>query len=124
MKKIAVSLLACSLLTLQGCSTIVNGDNQRLAITSNVEGASVEVNGNKVGQTPFDGAIKRGSDTTVTLKKEGYKSKTVILSTSIEPIFWGNVLIGGTLGSATDATNGTMYRYTPGTVHVELEKNN
>ena len=87
MKKIAVSLLACSLLTLQGCSTIVNGDNQRLAITSNVEGASVEVNGNKVGQTPFDGAIKRGSDTTVTLKKEGYKSKTVILSTSIEPIF-------------------------------------
>lgn len=105
-----------------GCSTIVRGTSQTVSINSNVKGADVIVNGDTVGQTPYTGPIKRSSTTTVTLRKEGYESKTITLNSEIEGVFWGNIIIGGFLGSTTDLASGAMYKYAPATLDIEMAK--
>jgi hypothetical protein len=106
---------------LSGCSSIINGRVQTVTINSNVKDAEILVNGAVVGRTPFTGLLKRGSGTTVTVQKEGYESKTATLVTSVEPWFWGNIVLGGLLGSTTDAANGNMYKYSPATIEIDLE---
>lgn len=104
------------------CATVVGGTSQTVSIDSNVKGADVVVNGAMVGQTPFAGSISRGKSTSVTIRKEGYRSKTVILNTEVEPIFWGNIIVGGVFGSTTDLASEAMYKYTPASITIELER--
>lgn len=103
------------------CATIVGGTSQTVSIDSNVKGAEVVVNGATVGQTPFAGSIKRGKSTSVTIRKAGYRPKTIIMNTEVEPIFWGNIIVGGFLGSTTDLASEAMYKYTPASINVDLE---
>ena len=118
MKKIYISALA--ILFASGCASIIKGTSQTVSINSNVEGADVIVNGERVGTTPFTGPIKRKSGTTVTVRKTGYQTKTVTMTTEIEAIFWGNIISGGVIGSTTDLTTGAMYYYAPATLEIDL----
>jgi hypothetical protein len=118
MKKIYFALAV--LVFASGCATIIKGTSQTVSINSNVTGADVIVNGEPVGQTPFTGPIKRKSGTTVTVKKEGYQTKTITLTTEVESIFWGNIIFGGFFGSTTDLTTGAMYYYAPATLEIDL----
>jgi hypothetical protein len=122
MKSYLIAAAALVLLAVSGCSTIVNGKVQTVTINSNIAGAQVAVNGIPVGQTPFTGSVVRSNKTVVTVSKDGYESKTVTLDTNIEPIFWGNIIIGGVIGSTTDAATGSMYKYAPGTLEIDLVK--
>jgi hypothetical protein len=103
-----------------GCASIVNGTTQVVTIDSNVRGAEVAVDGAVVGRTPYTGPIKRGSSTTVRVTNPGYQPKTITLSTEVEPIFWGNIILGGFFGSTTDAGTGAMYKYAPATYELAL----
>ena len=80
------------------------------------------MNGASVGKTPYTGPIPRGSETTLSLAKEGYVDKSITLYTQVEPIFFGNIIFGGSFGSSTDYGTGAMYRYAPSTFDVELER--
>lgn len=108
-------------LFLASCVTLTQGTSQLVTINSNVEDAGVYLNGAQIGETPFAQEIKKGKDALV-IKKEGYESHTLSLSKSLEPIFWGNIITGGTLGSITDFTTGAAYSYSPSTYQVELYK--
>ena len=112
------ALLSISFL-LTSCATIVTGTTQLVTITSNVEGATVSLDGVPVGKTPFTGEIKKNGKM-ITIEKEGYKTYTLALSTSLEGIFWGNIITGGTLGSSTDFVTGAAYKYAPASYQVEL----
>jgi len=101
--------------------TLTKGTSQLVTINSNVEDAGVYLNGAQIGETPFAQEIKKGKDALV-IKKEGYKSHTLSLSKSLEPIFWGNIITGGTLGSITDFATGAAYSYSPSSYQVELYK--
>jgi hypothetical protein len=119
----AAALRSAALLALfsvGGCASIVSGTTQVVTIDSNVRGAEVAVNGLPVGRTPYTGPIKRGSTTTVRVTGPGYQAKTITLSTEIEPIFWGNIILGGFFGSTTDAGTGAMYKYAPATYEIAL----
>lgn len=120
--KLLAPLLATIVLTVTGCSTIINGKTQTVSINSNVRDADVVVNGATVGRTPYSGPIARGDKTIVTVSKDGYLSKSITLSTEFEPVFWGNIIIGGFFGSTTDAASGSMYKYSPNTLQIDLEK--
>lgn len=120
--KLLAPLLAVLVLAVTGCSTIINGKTQTVSINSNVRDADITVNGMTVGRTPYAGQIIRGDKTIVTVSKEGYNSKTVTLSTEFEPVFWGNIIFGGVLGSTTDNATGSMYKYAPNTLQIDLEK--
>lgn len=120
MRFFAGLVFAAALVT--GCASIVKGTTQTVSINSNVSGAEVIVNGERVGVTPYTGPIKRKSGTTVTVQKPGYQTKTVTLTTEIESVFWGNIIIGGVLGSTTDLATGAMYYYAPATLEIDLNK--
>jgi hypothetical protein len=122
MKSLLITASAITLLAISGCSTIVNGKVQTVSINSNVADAQITINGSPIGRTPFAGLIERSNKSVVSLSKDGYVTKTVTLDTSVEPIFFGNLIIGGVLGSTTDAASGSMYKYAPSTVQIDLEK--
>ncbi len=122
MKKLALAGLSLGLVAISGCSTLVNGSSQSVSINSNVQDAQVTWNGAPIGKTPLTVQVKRGSSAQITVSKDGYISKTITADTSIEPIFWGNVIFGGVLGSTTDGVNGNMYKYAPATLQIDLEK--
>jgi hypothetical protein len=119
MKKLA--FISCVVLTVTGCSTIMNGKTQSISVDSNVKGAEVMINQVVVGQTPFVGQAPRGAAPQITVRKEGYESKTVVAETAFEPVFWGNIIFGGVFGSTTDNSTGAMYKYAPATFNVELK---
>jgi hypothetical protein len=109
-----------AMVLVSGCSSIINGKSQSITVNSNVKDAEIKMDGEVVGRTPFTGLVKRAGTAKLTLSKEGYESKTVTLDTAIEPFFWGNIIIGGVLGSTTDGANGNMYKYDPATINVDL----
>ncbi len=121
MRKAIVSLTVAAAALTAGCASVVSGQEQALQINSNVSGADVLIDGVLVGKTPFSGQVKKGAKTTLTVRKDGFKERTVQMSTEIEGAFWGNIIIGGVLGSSTDYGTGAMYRYAPNVIQVDLE---
>jgi hypothetical protein len=107
-------------LVLVGCATITKGTRQIVSIGCNVDGADVLLDGVKVGVTPFVGEIAKNRST-IMISKQGYRSETLALSKSLEGMFWGNIITGGTVGSITDFATGAAYTYAPATYHVELQ---
>ena len=103
-----------------GCASIVKGKNQTITVTSNVDGAEVLLDGQRLGTTPFTGLAPKNKQMLV-VQKAGYQTANVSLSKTLEPIFWGNIIIGGTLGSITDFATGAAYQYAPATYQVELK---
>ena len=108
-------------LFLASCVSIMKGTKQTVTINSNVDGADVYLEGQRIGETPFVGKIKKNKEA-VTIKKNGYRTHTLSFSKSLEPLFWGNIITGGTLGSITDFATGAAYTYSPSSYQVELYK--
>jgi uncharacterized protein YceK len=122
MKKLALVL---AVVAVSGCASVINGKTQTIGVNSNAQGATVSINGKSVGVTPFIGPVERPSGSggvTVTLSKDGYQSKTVTMDTGIAGAFWGNILIGGGLGSTTDFSSNSMYKYSQDSINVDLVK--
>lgn len=105
-----------------GCATITQGSSQTLSITSNVEGATVYLDDQKIGVTPFQGSVKKGKKV-VRVEMDGYQTETVALFRKTDGWFWGNIVIGGLGGSTTDGLTGAMYVYAPATYQVDLKSN-
>jgi len=95
---VALLLLGCFC----GCATIFNGRTQRLAINSNVPGAVVKIDGQIVGQTPFQGDMPRSKkNRTITVETRGYDAQSQSMTARID----GVKSIGTTiLGSASLGT--------------------
>jgi hypothetical protein len=115
------ALLAAGVLAtiVVGCATIASGTTQTITVNSNVDGAVVYLDGEQVGTTPFTGVVRKGKNA-LRVEAEGFRGENVSLSKNLDPLFWGNILIGGTLGSATDFATGAAYQYAPATYQVEL----
>ncbi|MEM6782641.1 MAG: PEGA domain-containing protein [Bacteroidota bacterium] len=107
-------------LTVAGCASIVTGTTQTISVSSNIDGASIFLDEELVGTTPFVGPVKKNGST-LRIEADGYRSETYSLSKSLEPMFWGNIIIGGTLGSITDFSTGAAYQYAPAAYQVDLQ---
>jgi hypothetical protein len=115
---IAATLVAAIVVT-GGCATIMKGKNQTVSITSNVDAAEIFLDGQRIGVTPFVGLVPKNKSMLM-VQKTGYQAANVALSKTLEPAFWGNIIIGGTLGSLTDFATGAAYQYAPASYQVEL----
>jgi len=122
-KKFSSLIAALFIVSLVGCSTVMNGTSQLVSINSDVTEADVMVNGVSVGKTPFSGKIKRSNKTEIKVSKTGYETVVITPETSLPVAFWGNIIIGGLLGSTTDGVSGAVYEYKPNTFYVNLKKN-
>lgn len=77
-------------------------------------------NASVLGKTPLTVQLKKKASQTLTFEKEVYKAQTMELSTTLEGWFWGNIIIGGLLGSTTDGITGAVHEYSPSQYYVTL----
>jgi hypothetical protein len=115
------SLLVALGLGISGCATIAKGTSQSITVSTNVEGAEVFLDGVLIGRTPFVGPVKKNKSQ-LRIELDGYRTETLQLSKSLDPMFWGNIIIGGTLGSITDFASGAAYQYAPAAYQVDLQR--
>lgn len=117
MKKFIAGIAVLALFV--GCATIVKGSDQLVTINSNVSGASIKLDGMEIGKTPFTGKVPKNKEI-LEISKAGYKTYNVALSKQLEGMFWGNIIIGGTVGSITDFATGAAYAYAPSSFQIDL----
>ena len=123
MKKI---LQVVGALLLSGCATVVSGTSQTVAISSTPQGAycSVSRGGGQVGaisSTPGNVSVgKSGSALSVTCSKPGYQSATSFANSSFNGWTFGNIVVGGLIGVAVDASTGANFDY-PASIDVPMQ---
>ena len=120
MKKILSLILAG---VLSSCGTIVNGTHQDVLINSNVEGATVKVDGVPYGKTPLQTELKRTTGHVVQLSAEGYETAAVVVHNEMSWWFAGNILLGGLIGMGVDCISGGAWALDDEKLeYIELEK--
>ncbi|KKO45148.1 adenosine deaminase [Arsukibacterium ikkense] len=102
---------AAAILSLSGCASIMTAEQQSINVTaSNNQPIEVTVD-DKTTTSPGTVVVLRdGKDKVVRTSAEGCDSATPVKK-SVTPVFFGNIIIGGVLGSTTDASTGKMWDY-------------
>jgi hypothetical protein len=121
------AILALAILSLPGCATIVRGTTQDVAFTSTPNAARVAVTtSGQTCSTPCALKLKRNLTAIGTISHEGYTPHAFALQSAIHgggaAGMAGNLIVGGVIGIAVDATSGAMYDLTPGMVHADLKR--
>ncbi|GEM_PF-3218817 len=98
--------LAC-LCGLFGCATVVHGTTEQVQIDSTPEGAEVVID--DAGQsvtTPATVKLARRQSHTLVFHKAGFRDATAHLTSSPSGWILGNIISGGVVGMAIDASDG------------------
>lgn len=121
-----IVLAACAA-SMSACATITRGTTEAFAIQTTPGGAKVVTSlGLMCEPTPcVIPKVKRESDFTVTITKEGYKTVTTNVSHQTAggggAAMAGNVLLGGVVGALVDGNNGATQELVPNPLVVVLE---
>ena len=109
-----------------GCATITRGTSEAFAIESVPAGAAVSLSTGLTCTTPCSVKVKRRSDFTVNIVKNGYEPVVATVTSSIDGAggagMAGNVLIGGIIGAGVDAGTGAMHSHKPNPLSVTMVK--
>src|SRR4051812_10109461 len=111
-----------------GCASIVEGTDQSVTVQTSPSGASCELkrDGTVIGVVnPTPGTItvdKSKNDIAVICKKDGYQDGSGAFSSEFQGMTFGNLLFGGIIGVAVDASSGAMHEY-PASVTVVMAPN-
>jgi hypothetical protein len=73
-----------------------------------------------LGVTPLKVILDRSQGQLITFTKNGYKPLVMQLTTRTNPAFWGNIAIGGLIGSSIDNATGAALEYVPNQYFVTL----
>ncbi len=104
---------------LSACSTITRGTTQSVAInTPGVEKAECELRSEGIGSktvvTPATLVLDKSQhNVEVTCRKKCYTEGKGILASHTDEMAAGNLIFGGAVGLAVDATSGAMNQYEP-----------
>lgn len=108
---------AVILVLLSGCATIVKGTSQVVSLdTPGAPGAKCVLTSSAFGtrevSTPVSINLPKGSDNiTVRCEKRCYEPGIGVISSNVEGMTAGNVLLGGVIGLGVDAATGAMNKY-------------
>lgn len=112
--------------TLSGCATMTRGTTEALVVESEPSGAKVTLSNGMKGTTPTSFKVKRKKDLIITVSKPGYESATINVTPQIASAggagMAGNILFGGIIGVAVDASSGAMNELKPNPVKVTLNR--
>ena len=115
------ALLCGTMLMTQSCATLFTGTKDTIAINSNVKGAKIEIDGIDQGAAGTPIRVKRSlNDKMVTVKAEGYQSKTFPLQSSFNVVSILN--FSNPFAWAIDLLTGAVKKYDPKAYTIELEK--
>jgi hypothetical protein len=111
-----------------GFATIVTAikGGDPITFTSNIQDVDVYLNGAMIGKYmggSFTHNIKRtGQPQTFAFKKKGYKETVITVGVIKDPMFWGNALVGGFIGSSVDSwSTSNDLQYSPNQFYVEMK---
>lgn len=114
------ALLLAAALLLPGCASMIDGNKYPIQIDSEPRGAAYTIadQHGKVfshGTTPDmvtltsnDGAFD-GEKYTFKFSQEGYEDQIVVLDSGMNGWMWGNLLLGGIIGSTIDLSTGAAF---------------
>lgn len=108
-------------LCLSGCASIISGTTQQLTFQSNPDGATVTISGRVIGKTPVTTTLKKAAGQSLLFSKDGYQPLSMNLDTHLDGWFWGNIVLGGLIGSTTDNVSGAVNEYSPSQYMVTLQ---
>lgn len=115
-------LLLAAVLGTAGCATTIHGTRQTVAIESTPPGATATILPDGITlQTPGEVELARKTVHTVRLALNGYCGETVYLDRVVSSALYGNLLLGGLIGTAVDADNGAAFVLEPDAVSVTLQ---
>ncbi len=112
-------------LVVGACATIVEGSDQTVTVITEPPGATCTLNredtyAGVVNPTPGTVSVEKSKDNIgVICKKEGYFDGAASLSSDFQAMTFGNIVFGGFIGLAVDASSGAMHEY-PESVTVVL----
>ena len=112
-------------LSLPACATMTRGTTQEFTVESTPPGAQATTsNGFECAATPCTFRMSRKDAFNITVSKEGYVSQTHEITSSMSgaggAALAGNVLVGGIIGGAVDATSGALNDLKPNPLVVTL----
>lgn len=123
MKRVILLLLVPIMFMMTSCATIFNGEKQFMSVKSMTPGSKIYIDGNLVGEDAVSKKLKRNTNHSVIVKKEGYKTQLVDIDKHMQVGWaildiltaWPSLIVDAVTGSwnALDETN----------VVVELEPN-
>jgi hypothetical protein len=124
LRSVAFVLVSASLLP--ACATVTRGTSQKYAIESMPSGAAVQLTTGLSCTTPCKLKLKRKDSFTARFTKDGYEPAEVEVTSKVAgggvaAGTVGNFLAGGIIGSAVDATNGSMRTLFPEALSVTLK---
>ena len=111
---------------LSGCATITRGSDDVLQVNTEPAAAQVQTsNGMSCGSTPCTLKMPRRSELVVHITKKGCKDIDVNVTHKTADSgaagVAGNVLVGGIIGLAVDASTGASQDLVPNPVSVKME---
>lgn len=122
--KLTLAILATG--TLTGCASIVSGTTQIISVNTSMAGQPVDgakctltnSKGTFYVTTPGTVPVHRAhGDLAVTCAKDALPTGIATVKSSIKGMAAGNILFGGAIGVAVDASSGAAYDY-PETLHI------
>ena len=116
MKAIVYLSLLVILSFITSCASITQGDSQVVAVNTPLcEKAKCELRNEQgtyfVPVTPGSVNINKSASSLIVTCSKNDKSQSISLDSSTAGATWGNILLGGIIGSAVDWTTGAAYKY-------------
>lgn len=118
--KAALPSVCAAVLALQGCASIVSGQQQSIAVqtvsmSGPVSSALCRLSNNKGSwdlMTPGTTTVQRSFEAlSVRCEKEGLEPVLETFASTTKAMAFGNVLIGGVIGASIDVSTGAAYDY-------------
>jgi len=107
--------------SLVGCATLFKQKNRTVAFDSDPQGATILINGNRMGTTPMPLNLSNKKPVTVTFRKEGYEDKTYIINTKTGAGWVILDCLGGFIPVIIDAVTENWYNLDTSEVKVLLD---
>lgn len=114
--------------SLSACASLVEGPSQTIAVNTVPSGAKCTLNRNgqvlaTINQTPGSATIvKNKQDINVVCQLDGYMQTAQLDESGTAVAVFGNVLIGGLIGVATDMATGSYNKYdSPLTIALQAD---
>ena len=124
-RKVMLCGVVAASLMLPACATITRGTSQKFNIDTTPTAANVELSTGQTCVSPCELKLKRKKGFTVTAKKEGYEPAKAVVDSRVRgggvAGGAGNIIAGGLVGIAVDASSGAMNDLTPNPLLLTLK---
>jgi len=110
--------------SLSACATITRGKRQNYVIETDPAGAQIALSTGETCTSPCQLRLRRRAGFTVTARMDGYEPTEANVQAQVRTgggvAAAGNIVFGGLIGGAVDASNGSMNDLVPNPLRITM----